>query len=91
VVLVRTDVSEEYIALSITVERISELGTTLLVNANVVPSSLILFILVIEEMFSCETPVLTRSTRRYISEDGILRSHHRGKLKSYIALTGWTL
>jgi hypothetical protein len=27
----------------------------------------------------------------YIPEDGILHSHHRENLKSYIALTGWTL
>jgi hypothetical protein len=27
----------------------------------------------------------------YIPEDGILRGHRREKLKSYIALTGWTL
>jgi hypothetical protein len=27
----------------------------------------------------------------YISEDGILHSHPRENLKSYIALTGWTL
>jgi hypothetical protein len=27
----------------------------------------------------------------YISEDDVLHSHRREKLKSYIALTGWTL
>jgi hypothetical protein len=27
----------------------------------------------------------------YIPEDGILLSHRRANLKSYIALTGWTL
>jgi hypothetical protein len=27
----------------------------------------------------------------YIPEDGILHSHRREHLKSYIALTGWTL
>jgi hypothetical protein len=27
----------------------------------------------------------------YIPEDDILHSHRRGNLKSYIALTGWTL
>jgi hypothetical protein len=27
----------------------------------------------------------------YIPEDAILHSHHRENLKSYIALTGWTL
>jgi hypothetical protein len=27
----------------------------------------------------------------YIPEDGILHSHRRENVKSYIALTGWTL
>jgi hypothetical protein len=27
----------------------------------------------------------------HIQEDGILHSHHRENLKSYIALTGWAL
>jgi hypothetical protein len=35
--------------------------------------------------------VRTRATRRNIPEDAILHSHRREKLKSYIALTGWTL
>jgi hypothetical protein len=38
--LVRTDVSDEIIASLIRVDRINELGTTLLVTANVVASSL---------------------------------------------------
>jgi hypothetical protein len=40
---------------------------------------------------SSETSVLTTATRRNIPEDGILHSHCRENLKSYIALTGWTL
>jgi hypothetical protein len=36
-----------------------------------------------------ETSVLTKATQRNISEDGILHSHHRENLKSYIALTDW--
>jgi hypothetical protein len=40
---------------------------------------------------SSEIQVLTRATRRNIPEDGILHSHRREHLKSYIALTGWTL
>jgi hypothetical protein len=40
---------------------------------------------------SSETSVLTRATRRDIREDGILHSHRREKLKSYIALTSWVL
>jgi hypothetical protein len=38
---------------------------------------------------SSETSVLTRATRRYIQEDGILHSHRREILKSYIELTGY--
>jgi hypothetical protein len=44
-----------------------------------------------EESSSSETSVLTRATQRYIPEDDILHSHSREHLKSYIALTGWTL
>jgi hypothetical protein len=44
-----------------------------------------------EALKSSETLVLTRATRRNIPEDGILHSHCRENLKSYIALTGWTL
>jgi hypothetical protein len=40
---------------------------------------------------SSETSVLTRATRSNIPDDGILHSHRRENLKSYIALTGWTL
>jgi hypothetical protein len=34
---------------------------------------------------------LTTATLRNIPEDGILHSHRREDLKSYISLTGWTL
>jgi hypothetical protein len=44
-----------------------------------------------EKIRSSETLVLTQATRRHIPEDGILHSHRRQDLKSYIALTGWTL
>jgi hypothetical protein len=37
------------------------------------------------------TSVLTRATQRNIPEDGILHRHRRENLKSYIALSGWTL
>jgi hypothetical protein len=40
---------------------------------------------------SSETSVLTRATRRNTPEDAILHSHRRENLKSFIALTGWTL
>jgi hypothetical protein len=75
--LLRAGVSEELIASIIKVKEISELGTTLavtslLVTANVVPSSLISFTLMMEAMSSSETLVFTRVTRRKIPEDGIL-------------------
>jgi hypothetical protein len=44
-----------------------------------------------EELSSSETSVLTTATLRHIPEDGILHSHRRENLKSYTALTGWTL
>jgi hypothetical protein len=59
----------------------------LLVTANVVPSSTILLTLMIEALSSSETSILTTVTR-HIPEDGILDSHRRENLKSYIALTG---
>jgi hypothetical protein len=40
---------------------------------------------------STETSVLRRDTRRNFPEDGILHRHRRENLKSYIALSGWTL
>jgi hypothetical protein len=74
-VLVRTDVLEELRAS---------------IN-NVVPSSPIPVTLMIKAIRSKETLVLTRTTRRNIPVDGILHSRRREILKSYIALTGWTL
>jgi hypothetical protein len=62
----------------------------LLVTAKVVLNSPILITLMMEALSSSETSVLTRFTWRSIPEDGILHSHRRKSLKSYIALTGWT-
>jgi hypothetical protein len=66
-------------------------GLRLLVTATVVPSSPILVTLMMEAIISSEVSVLTRTTRRHISEDDILHSHRRENLKCYIALTGWDL
>jgi hypothetical protein len=63
----------------------------LVVTDNVVPSSLISVALMMEALSSFETSGLTRATRRNIPEDDILHSYRRENLKSYIALTGWTL
>jgi hypothetical protein len=53
--------------------------------------ALILSDLMIEAIISSETSVLISFRRHDISEDGIHKSHRRGSLKSYIALTGWAL
>jgi hypothetical protein len=99
---VRTNVSEELSAFFIKVTRIGELGITLavtgnrrtlrrIVTANIVPSSPILVTLMKEALRSSETSIITRVTRRNIPENAILHSHRRENLKSYIALTGWTV
>jgi hypothetical protein len=44
-----------------------------------------------EALSTSETSVFPRATRRNIPEDDVLHSHRRENLKSYIALTGWTL
>jgi hypothetical protein len=47
--------------------------------------------LMMVEILSSETSVLTSATRRHNPEDGIPHSHSRENLKSYIALNGWAL
>jgi hypothetical protein len=44
-----------------------------------------------EARCSAETLLITRATWRQIPEDDIIHSHSRENLKSYIALTSWTL
>jgi hypothetical protein len=63
----------------------------LLVTVSVVPSLPILVTLMKVALSSSETSVLTTATRRNIPENAVLHSHCRESLKSYIALTGWTL
>jgi hypothetical protein len=102
VAVVRTDVSEE-LGESHHQTRIGEIGTLAMTSyrrtlgrntrltASVVPCSPILVTLMMEALSFSEMSVLTGTTRCNIPEDGILHSRRRENLKSYIALTFWTL
>jgi hypothetical protein len=92
VALARTEVSEEPIVSIFGVTKIDELGTKLLQLLSKALVYLLIFItLMMEAIFSSKTSVVTRTTLHNITEDDILHSHRRDNLKSYIALTGWTL
>jgi hypothetical protein len=73
---VRIDISQEKVA-----------GYLLLASC----CSRIIFTLTLEARSEAEIWVLRRPTRRHVPEDDILRSLRHENLKSYIALTGWTL
>jgi hypothetical protein len=82
VALVRTNVPEELRTSIIRVTRIGELGTLvvtsitrLLVTAKVALTSPVLVTHMMEAIRSSETSVLTRTTRRNISEDSILQKN----------------
>jgi hypothetical protein len=79
--LVKTDVVEEPV---VSIFRLIDI-------AKVVPTSRILSTLKMKSTRSFKTSVPGRFERRHIPEDDILHSHRRENLKSYIALTGWTL
>jgi hypothetical protein len=63
----------------------------LLLTFNTVLSSPILVTLMMKVIRSSETSVPSRATLRNIQEDDFIHSHRPENLKSYIALTGWTL
>jgi hypothetical protein len=84
--LLITEVSVEHIAFIIRVTRTGALR--LLVTVNVVLSSPILDILMMEAICFTETSIVTRTTLRNIPGDVILHSHRREYCGSYIYFVG---
>jgi hypothetical protein len=86
VVLARTDVSEENVAILIRVRWISDLGIALAITSNCqfsssqllvatnVPSLVILVSLMMEMIYSSETSVVTRATRHNIKKTACFTS-----------------
>jgi hypothetical protein len=66
------------------------LRSSVAITTNVVHSTLILLTLMIEVIRPSETSTLARTTRCYSPEDGILHSHRREYIKSYVT-TDWAL
>jgi hypothetical protein len=63
----------------------------LLVTANAIPSSLILFTLMMLAIRSSKISALTKTTEHQFPEEGTLYIYWRENFKSYIVLTGWGL
>jgi hypothetical protein len=90
--LVWTDVSEERIAfffrveISASEEQAWASGCRLQPPAHAVSSHADISTLTMKAIRSSETSVQTRSTQSHIPEDGILHSHRRENLKSYICV-----
>jgi hypothetical protein len=59
------------------------LAVTNIYAVIVVPSSLILFTLMMEVMGSFEAPILTRATRHHVPEDVVFHSHCCENLRYY--------
>jgi hypothetical protein len=97
--IIRADVSDVTSFSIIRMTRIGELISglvflrrvrRLLLAAKLLNSPMFVTLLM-KALSSYKPSVLIRTTRRNIPEDDILHSHRRENLKSYIALTGWTL